>query len=194
MDRIPNLRSGIGHPTLNDAVEDVEMEHYARRMISLVAVMTQQAAQIATVFAEHNAPEEGVTNGTINKALMYQAKHFLQSLDDDTVVQDVLMMEHCIFDFMDEEDKVEVEDAPDLEDNITLAMDDNLPVGHPERYTQYTAQYDDKTKRCTCELCASIYGAVDTWNTWAPEDEVEMYLRNSVERAIDATTVDVSQE
>lgn len=165
MDRIPNLKAGVGHPSFVES--DDTMEFFARRLVSLVAVMTQQAGQIATVFAEHNTPEDGVTADSINHALMYQAKHFLQTLDDDNVLHDVLTMESCIF---------ATEEADE---------DESLPQGHPENF-DHQVDFDDDIQRCTCPLCSAILEAVETWDVWVPEDEIEQYLRKSVENAIQA--------
>ena len=42
--------------------------------------------------------------------------------------------------------------------------------------------YADDPPTCACDLCVSVYRATAEWPTWEPSDEIEAFLKTSVDR------------
>lgn len=163
MDKIPHLKAGLGHPTYQNETQNDEFDETVMRLISLVAVMTQKAAHMALKLSHHDQ-RDSVSSEDINKALMHQARTFLISLDDPDVVQHVLQMQEGIF------------------------VTDDIPTSDLSNSDGESMDYNSDEERCTCEMCAEVEHAAETWDSWEPTDEAEIYLRRSVERAIAAAS------
>lgn len=161
MSDIPhNLRAGTGSPAY---IEQQDIDDVTKRLISMVVVMTKQASELAYKVAIHGN-KTAVDGEDVNSALKYQARHFLQTLDDPQIVTDVMTMERDLFG----EDDLPEDDEDDLPDEDTVRA---------------SAVMSGNT--CVCDMCATIRQAVDTWDDWNPDDQAELFLRHSVERAIE---------
>ena len=51
-----------------------------------------------------------------------------------------------------------------------------------------TQKLDTTTGKCMCDDCKDMREAVDTWDTWTPEDEAELYLKQRVTSAVSIST------
>lgn len=171
--KLPPMRSGIG--TSATPVQDDDLQHTRKRLIATVAVMTRKAGQYALYWSLHDNRKE-VSASDINVALKHQAKHFLQTVDKPDVIEEIQDMERVIFDATTSEEDSTEEDS-DTDDTAS-----SLPKVSNDPYYERV----ECDGRCVCRLCTEIREAVDTWDSWNPEDEAEMYLKKSVNLAIAA--------
>lgn len=159
-DQIPtNLRTGLGSP----GYVHVGFDETTKRLISMVVVMTRRASDLAFKIAVHDNRDQAEAED-VNSALKYQARYFLSTLDDPDVVADVMETQHDLF-------------AP-LDDDMS---DDDLP---DDDVQEIRASAVMSGNTCVCSMCTDIRRCVASWDTWAPDDEAEVFLRQSVERAI----------
>ena len=170
--QLPPMRSGIGTSAI--PVQDDDLHQTRKRLIASVAVMTRKAGQYALYLALHDNRKE-VAASDINDALKHQAKHFLQTVDKSEVIEEIQDMERMIFDATTSE-----EESCDEDSETDTAS--SLPKLSDEPYYE-RVECDGK---CVCPLCTEIREAVDTWDSWNPEDEAEIYLKRSVNLAIAA--------
>jgi hypothetical protein len=166
------MRSGIGTPAIH--VQDDDLERTRKRLVATVAVMTRKAGQYALHWALHDGRKE-VSASDINAALKHQARHFLQTVDRPSVIEEIQDMECMIYDATTSE-----EDSEDYSDTDDTAS--SLPKPSDQPYYERV----ERDGRCVCRLCTEIREAVDTWDSWHPEDEAEIYLKKSVNLAIAA--------
>jgi len=165
-DQIPEkLRSGLGSASY---VEYQDLDDMTKRLISMVVVMTKQASELAYQLAVHNN-KPTVEGDDVNSALKYQARNFLQTLDDPAIVAEVVDMEQELF-------------AVESDDN----HDDDDHTDHDDETFDETIRSSAvmSGNMCICNTCEDIRHSVDTWDDWQPEDQAELFLRHSVERAI----------
>lgn len=159
------MRTGLGHPCdaprLPAGVDDV-----ARRMMALTVSMVSRAGENAAVYAEH-AGRKDVVPKDVHRALQYQAKTFLGTVTDDEV-QDALedVTKACEEDFSDDDSEEAFDDESDLETD----EEDADPAHDGDEVWTPSA--------CTCDICAGMNEAHDTWDTYAPEDEALAYLKS----------------
>jgi hypothetical protein len=177
---LPPLRAGLGFPGLLRQGNDAQAAAMMNRMVSVVSVMTQHAGLMAHQLCVHDNRDE-VTADDVNNALMHQARHFLDTVDTPEIIEEVDVMQRMLFGATDEStgssgDSEDTNDTADSGSTMTAADDDT------DETLPRTA--DDK---CACAECVSVREAVDTWDAWAPTDEAEAYLRDSVNRAIAST-------
>lgn len=173
--KLPPMRSGIGTSAI--ATQQDDLDFTRKRLIATVAVMTRKAGQYALCWALHDNRQE-VTPSDINVALKHQAKHFLSTVDRPDVIEEIEDMERVIFDAMTSEDSAD-EDSEESETDDTAASLSKTSNGPYYERIECNGQ-------CVCSLCTEIREAVDTWDSWIPEDEAELYLKNSVNLAIAA--------
>ncbi len=167
---LPPLRAGLGLPGRAVAPSTEGQESLAKRLISTVSVMTQHAGCLAYQICMH-ANRGEVTPDDVNAALKYQARHFLQTVDSPDVMQEIDEMEKVIFvtesvGSNDSDDDIETDTASE-EEEVTL-----------------TDEQDYRDGKCMCATCIKVREAVDSWDAWEPTDEAEVYLKDSVNRAI----------
>ena len=147
-DQIPtNLKSGVGSGFVEAGGMSEELCTTTKRLIAMVVVMTRQASDVAYMVAVHDNRSQA-TAEDVNGALKYQARHFLQSLDDPEVVNEVMQMEGDLF---SEESADEEEEAPD-EVN--------------EEEVRRGAEVRDNV--CMCKVCAKVRESVLSWESWDP--------------------------
>ena len=178
--KLPPLRAGLG--TGGVAAESAEVQATKCRLVATVAVMTQKAGMMALQLATHESREQ-VCADDINRALKHQARYFLQTVDSPEVVEDILAMERAIFGSDNDDD-----DGSGSESSQGSGSDEGQAMFAPD---DAAGEAMRETKNvvdgaCVCPDCVRVRGAVASWDSWAPEDEAEKYLRNSVNMAIAA--------
>ena len=170
---LPPMRSGIG-----GVVEERESLHDTRkRLIATVTVMTQKAGEYAGIWA-HHANRKEVTAADVNVALKHQAKHFLFTVDQPDIIQEIENMERYIFESIDSDSDSETEDTASSSSDMVK----DIP------------QYErvERDGHCACTLCVEMRAAEASWDSWNPEDEAEQYLKNSVNLAIESAHQKIS--
>lgn len=168
---LPPLRAGLGRlagqmvePHVQEAAE-----HMKRRLIAMVATMVRRAGEHAYAYCVHSG-RQTATAQDVEMSLKYQSRNFLQTLDDPETIRDIETAERELF--VSESESEESEENPeDIESaRKEIAMGAKVVEG-----------------TCGCVLCTDIRKAVETWDSWIPEDDLEKYLKSRVEVAIRAT-------
>ena len=171
--QLPPMRSGIG----GVVVENDESLHDTRkRLIATVTVMTRKAGEYAAIWA-HHANRKDVTAADVNVALKHQAKHFLFTIDQPDVIQEIEDMERYIFESIEDDTDSETEDSATSSDTVK-------DIPEYERV--------ERDGHCACTLCVEMRAAEASWDSWNPEDEAEQYLKNSVNMAIESAHQKIS--
>ena len=132
----------------------------ADRLIDLLRVMVDQTWEIATrVVRHHGWRRPTVEVPDVHAALKYQARYFLTNMERGAKFEDE-----------DEErsDEAEIE-WNEIEWNEIEA----------ER-----SEDEDETDppTCACALCVAVHRATAEWPAWEPADEIEAFLKTSVDR------------
>lgn len=167
--KLPPVRTGL-FPVANAA----SVEYVQRRLVSTVFVMVRSAARVSEIIAVH-ADRQVATSEDAIAALKYQAKTFLNRLDEQDTIDAILEMEKDLFG--DGEDESVGSCASDTDESMPdLVSDDgDAPAVPPKNVVD---------GRCACEVCAGAREAVASWDSWVPSDETEEYLKAGVEKAI----------
>ena len=127
----------------------------ADRLIDLLRVMVDQTWEIATrVVRHHGWRRPTVEVPDVHAALKYQARYFLANMERGAKFED--------------EDE-ERSDEAEIEWNEIEA----------ER-----SEDEDETEAptCACALCVAVHRATAEWPAWEPADEIEAFLKTSVDR------------
>lgn len=164
---LPPLRTGLG----NGDAPTAEIEQTKRRLLATVTVMTGKAGSMAYQYCIHDSREE-VTHADMTMALKHQAMHFLKTVDDPEVVEEIIEMETLMF--CSESD----EEIGDTEDTASSLESEAIK----------TRELDPVSGKCTCRDCTEMRASTDTWDSWDPEDEAEKYLKERVDLAIQSTS------
>lgn len=160
------LRTGFS--AVDDA-DDTEYDDMSKKLISLVAVMTKRAGEVAYHLAVHDN-RDTVTSEDVNAALKYQARTFLHTLDHPDVMDEASSMYKDLFDDIDDHD----EDMHEDDHHERTSLVDNLRA----------SMEVSSDGQCACETCDRVGHANATWNEWHPTDEAEQFLKRSVEKAM----------
>ena len=171
---LPPLRSGLGRlgGQLVEPGQSTDASSTCRRLIAAVVVMTRRAAERACTWSQHNG-RNAANASDVEVALKHQARHFLGTLDDPDVVTEILEAERDIF---GSDSDTENEDA-----------DEDTGEDEDEDTGEDADENDTKKTPCACDFCAEMRTAYETWGTWAPEDEIEQYLKSRVDSAVKST-------
>jgi len=169
---LPPMRSGLGLP--GQATNDPGQEAVARRLVSVVAVMTQHAGHLAYRTAVHER-RDMASHEDVNAALKHQARHFLQTVDSPETMQEIEEMQKMIF-------YTESVGSNDSDEEEVSSEDTSEDFSEDSE----KAVYEDG--KCVCASCVEVRAAVDTWDSWHPVDIAEKYLKDSVDKAIASAT------
>jgi len=127
------------------------------RLIDLLRVMVDQTWEIATrVVRHHGWRRPTVEVPDVHAALKYQARYFLANMERGA----------------------KFEDEERSDDEIEWNEIDEEQSDEAERSEAET----DEDPTCACDLCVSVHRATAEWPTWAPSDEIEAFLKTSVDR------------
>lgn len=196
---LPPLRSGLGLPSTGQIL--TLPENTQQTLVATLAVLTCKAADLALKLAIHDSRSQA-TQHDVHKALKYQARHFIHTVDRPDVAEEIAASRRAIFgdctdvtdDCNDEDydtDDADVTDD-DLEDHADEDHADEASPGEEQAVALWQPVEDEAyeaTKHvvdgvCCCQECVDTRHAHDSWDDWQPDDPVEAYLRFSVDRAI----------
>ena len=151
----------------------------ADRLIDLLRVMVDQTWEIATrVVRHHGWRRPTVEVPDVHAALKYQARYFLTNMERGAKFEDE-----------DEERSDEAEERSDdeIEDDEAERGEDEDEAERSEAETEIEAERsedEDETDppTCACALCVAVHRATAEWPAWEPADEIEAFLKTSVDR------------
>jgi hypothetical protein len=131
------------------------------RLIDLLRVMVDQTWEIATrVVRHHGWRRPTVEVPDVHAALKYQARYFLANMERGA----------------------KFEDEERSDDEIEWNEIDEEQSDEAERSEAETDEAEIEDPTCACDLCVSVHRATAEWPTWAPSDEIEAFLKTSVDR------------
>ena len=166
------MRSGLSNDPLNVP------EDFMNRLMSITLTMVARAATDAAMYCEHAGRTE-VSEQDIAASLKRQAMRF--STDED-LEADVAETQRVLFDEPsdDEEDESEYDESEDESEYDESEYDESEYESERPVWTRST---------CACDLCRTMNEAIDGWDAWNPEDPVEAYMKQTIERSIDAANL-----
>jgi hypothetical protein len=154
------MKTGRNSSNNNDNTD--EADKMTQRVVALCATMLQHAVVDAATYCEHSG-RKTVTKQDIHRALRYEARSFLEKVEDDEVDEVELEL------FGDESE----EEDEDNEDN-----DDD-----EEEEDAFDAVPDDASEQhmCACQLCSAMDEIWKTWEDLDWSDPVYLFLKNCVD-------------
>lgn len=174
---LPPMRTGLGklggqlvEPEMNDPAKKIKC-----RLISMIVVMTRQAGDFAYIYCVHDNREAAHAKD-VELALKYQARHFIGTIDEPGIMTEIDALEGDI------EDVFYGPSEDSSEDSDGDASDVTFDITEKREAAMKTVQRVDGV--CVCDLCVKMRNAGDTWDAWVPTDDVEKYLKSSVDVAL----------
>jgi hypothetical protein len=156
------MRTGVGALAPSSSSID---ENVARKMVGIVMTMIAAATETAATYAEH-AGRKFVHPDDVHRGLMYQAREFFKR---ENLEEEVAEMEQDIY---DSDVETDVTSDSESDENDDAADDKNDPE---ETWTRSV---------CQCETCSTANAHYDSWNEWIPSDDVERFIKCSVDKTI----------
>jgi hypothetical protein len=176
---LPPLRSGLGRlggqmiePKMNDAGEKIKY-----RLVAMVVVMTQRAGDYAYTFSVHSG-RDAANGKDVELALKYQAMNFLGTLDDPDVIEEIDGVEQEILGA--ESSESSESESESCVSNTTASAATALESAA----SAAKATANVTNGKCACTLCVGMRQASESWTSWTPTDDAELYLKNSVDMAL----------
>jgi len=140
------------------------------RLIGLLRVMVDQTWEIATrVVRHHGWRRPTVEVPDVHAALKYQARYFLANMERGAKFEDAERSE----------DEIEAERS---EDEIEAERSDEEWNDDEWNEAEERSDEADDPPTCACALCVAVHRATAEWPTWEPADEIEAFLKTSVDR------------
>jgi len=177
------------------------------RLIGLLRVMVDQTWEIATrVVRHHGWRRPTVEVPDVHAALKYQARYFLANMErgakfEDEAERSEDEIEAERSEDEDEEQSDEAEERSDEAERSEAEIEaerseDEIEAERSEAETDEAeiewneideaerseAETDEDPPTCACDLCVSVHRATAEWPTWAPADEIEAFLKTSIDR------------
>jgi len=152
------IRTGFG---LTDANASIDLE----RLANILSYFTEKAITIGVKYA-HAAGRDILTSEDIKYALQYQAKHFLENIQNEEDLEIKLNS------FSNESEGYESED--DEEDESEDDEEDEEE--DEEEFTR--AENADDPVICEMNRCH------DEWDTWVPSNLMETLIKNAVDQTL----------
>lgn len=152
-----SIRSGV----VGDVVPSTQEDQCTKRLLGLVLSMVRRAATTAGEYAEH-AGRNVVTPSDVQMALKYHAMRFFGE-------ESVTALEN--FELKEMEDMLEYDSTTEEEEE-------------EEQEPKDTEGQEWTRSACECAVCRDMHAAEDVWESWAPEDPAEQFLKVSVNKTI----------
>ena len=167
----------------------------ADRLIDLLRVMVDQTWEIATrVVRHHGWRRPTVEVPDVHAALKYQARYFLANMERGAKFEDDERGED-----EDEERSDEAEERSDDEiewneiewneieaersEDEDEERSDEAEIEWNEIEAERSEDEDETDPpTCACALCVAVHRATAEWPAWEPADEIEAFLKTSVDR------------
>ena len=173
----------------------------ADRLIDLLRVMVDQTWEIATrVVRHHGWRRPTVEVPDVHAALKYQARYFLANMergakfededeersDEAEERSDEAEIEWNEIEERSDEAETEIE-AERSEDEDEERSDEAEIEWNEIEWNEIEAERsedEDETDppTCACALCVAVHRATAEWPAWEPADEIEAFLKTSVDR------------
>lgn len=183
------LRTGFG-----DVEPNTHSESLMKKTIAMTFVLVRRAARHAATYADH-AHRNEVSKRDIELGLRHSARHFFDEDGFDEVEKEVhevsAMMEQDDSDpdlGDDETGDDETGDDEDDETDETGDDEDDMQTDKtdtgPETPSDIDVAQPWSRSMCECSACVGMHHTESTWDSWMPDDPVEMFLKKHADKAI----------
>ena len=162
-----------------------------KKTIAMTFVLVRRAARHAATYANH-AHRNEVSKRDIELGLRHSARHFFDEDGFDEVEKEVhevsAMMEEDDTDSSSSESTDEDDDDDETDETDETCDDDDetaMDVSEgPEALSDTDVAQPWTRSKCECSACAGMHHTESTWDSWMPDDPVEMFLKNHADKAI----------
>ncbi len=166
-----NMRSGYSQDT-----ENQYQQQYIKDIMIIIGIFTKDAMSLASLYCLHSG-RNSVTKEDIEMALKTRAFHGDTFWNKSDIQQQITEMGK----FLDEpgsdsEEEYESEYESDYE------YDSNEDEGEMSEIPD-EMEIDQTSfikSECTCDLCTTLNGIKEKWNTWNPYERNEISIKNSI--------------
>ncbi len=168
------IRSGYSQ----DADDQYQQRHL-NEIMTVVGVFTKDAMELASIYCLH-ARRNSVTRQDVELALKTRAYHGDTFWNRGDIQQKLIEMKQFLnepgsdseyesdYDYDENEEEGEMSDLPDdIED-----IEDTEDIEDIEE--------NFIKSECTCDLCTTLNGIQEKWNTWNPYERMELSIKNSI--------------
>jgi len=179
------LRTGFG-----DVEPNTHSESLMKKTIAMTFVLVRRAARYAATYANH-AHRNEVSPRDIELGLRHSARHFFDEDGFDEVEKEVhevsAMMEQDDSDPDSGDDETDDDETDDDDETGDDDDDDETEMDvseAPEAPSDTDVAQPWTRSKCECSACAGMHHTESTWDSWMPDDPVEMFLKNHADKAI----------
>ena len=166
------------------------------RLIDLLRVMVDQTWEIATrVVRHHGWRRPTVEVPDVHAALKYQARYFLANMERGAKFEDAERSEEAEAEERSDDEiewneiewnEIDAERSEDEDDEIERSEIEEAERSEDEddeiEWNEIEEAETDDPPTCACDLCVSVHRATAEWPAWEPADEIEAFLKTSIDR------------
>ena len=173
------MRSGVAN---GDVGGDEALDAMTHTLMGLGVAMIGKSAETAAMYAQH-AGRKSVTVRDVHIATKYQARVFMDEVTDEDVNEGKETVDSALRGDEDEDGEEGVEGEDDSSSESESEADEDADAEAAEEEEEEWTR-----STCACKVCVAMNESEDTWDTYAPDDEVLVFLKRTVDRSIAATT------
>lgn len=162
-----SLRTGFG---LTDIGTTVDLE----RLTNILSYFTEKAITIGVEYA-HSAGRDTLTSTDIQYALQYQAKHFLENIQNE---EDLEAKLNGYSEETEAEAETESEAETDTESEAETETESEAETESEEEEEFTRAEGSSDPVICEMNRCH------DEWDAWIPTNTIEMIIKSAVDQTL----------
>jgi hypothetical protein len=168
-----NLRTGHSQ----DA-ENQYQQHYMNEIMVMLGIFTEDAMRLSGLYCLHSG-RNSVTKKDIELALKTRAYHGDTFWNRTDIQQKIEEMRQFLNEPTSEsEDEYVSEDDYDENEGEMSELSEELP---DETIEMNDIEECFITSQCICEVCMTLNGIQDKWNTWNPNERISQSIKNSID-------------
>jgi len=168
---IPNMVSGYSQDSENNF-----QEQYLNDVMVILGVFTKDSMELASLYCIHSG-RNSVSKKDIEMAMKTRAFHGEAFWNRGDIQQKLLEMRN----YLNEEEGGSEEEEEEEEE---MDIDDE---GNDE---EKDIQNFIKSE-CTCDLCTTLNGIEEKWNTWNPHERMEQSIKHSIDKTFKLDNLDL---
>ena len=175
-----NLRTGY---SLDG--DDRYQQYLLQEAMVMLGVFTEDATRLSGLYCLHSG-RHSVTKEDMELALKTRAYHGDSFWNRNDIQQKLAEMRE----FLNQPDS-ESESETDYEYDENADEDEMSEL--PDEMDEVEDEHEPFIKsECTCEVCTTLNGIAEKWNSWNPSEPMEISIKNSINYTF--TVTEMNQE
>ena len=150
-------------------------QHYINEIMVMLGVFSKDAMTLASTYCVHSG-RNSVTTKDTELGLKTRAFYGDTFWNRNDIQHQITQMRQFLNEAGSEsESESESESDYEYDENIDEGEMSELPDELPNKIEGFLKS------NCTCELCITLNGIEDKWNTWIPYERRDISLKNSID-------------